>query len=116
MKPETKLDRQVKALIEFVRTLKRRPERFCWRKSYTESALHRLWRAYSYVLWRSRLWLKAGLGELPPCPTLRQLERRASAARRAWKEEHHRELEEFRRSRVAWAEGLTIPRDGDEDE
>jgi hypothetical protein len=117
MKAEIKRARQVTACIEFARTLKRRPERFCWREPWTEPATHRWWRINAYLLWRCRLWLRAGLGDFPGLQRmLRSTEREERAARRAWKEEDRRELEEFRLSKVAWAEGLTVPRAGEEDE
>ena|SRR5208337_5661812 len=103
---KTESEKQAAALLEFARTLKRRPARFRWNDPWPESEAHRLWRIYSYLLYRCRLWLRAGLGELPYLK-LRSIERKERQARRAWKEEHRRELAEFRMSRTAWAEGLT---------
>jgi hypothetical protein len=107
MKAEIKRDRQAAACIEFERTLKRRPERFCWRNPWEESALHSWWRINAYLLWRCRLWLRAGLGDFPGLQRmLRSTAREERAARRAWEEEEKRERAEFLRSRTAAAEGL----------
>lgn len=116
MKAEIKRDRQAAACMEFQRTLKRRPERFSWREVWPEPALHRWWRLNAYLVWRCRLWLRAGLGDFPGLKKLlRSTERKERGARRLWKEEHRRELTEFRRTREAASEGLTEPRPGDED-
>jgi hypothetical protein len=112
MKPETKLDRQAKALFEFQRTLRRTPERFCWREPWTEPATHYWMRICDHALWRCRLTVRAGLEFDGLRDMLRRFERRASAARRAWKKEDRREREEFLMSRTAMMEGL-IPLPGE---
>ena len=108
--------KQFAALNEFISTLKRRPERFCWREPFPESKAHRWWRCNAYALYRFRLWLRAGMDEFPGFRAqLHRLVREERAARRACNEEHRQEMVEFRRSETAQAEGLTVPRPGDID-
>ena len=115
MEAEIKRERQAAACIEFERTMKRRPERFCWREPWTEPALHRLWRINAYLLWRCRLWLRAGLGDFPGLQKmLRTAARKERTARRAFEEEERRECAEFRRSRTAFMEGLAPYENEDE--
>jgi hypothetical protein len=107
--------KQVGALEEFTRTLKRRPQRFCWRKDWPEPNAHREWRRYAYVLYRFRLWSRAGLPEFAGLRTmLRRVERLARSARLAWEEEVKRDNAEFLRSRTAAAEGLAHYNNEDE--
>ena len=120
MKKKTESEKQAVALVAFSESFDKRGNpktipHLRWREKWSEPVLHYRWRIYANLLWRCRLWLRAGLGELPFL-NLRSIERQERKALRAWKEERKKELEEFRRSRVAWAEGLTMPRDGEEDE
>lgn len=115
MKVEIERARQATACIEFERTLKRRPARFCWREPWTEPALHHEWRVLSYLLWRCRLWRHSGLGDFPGLKRmLRSTERKVRAARRAWEEEDKKERAEFLMSRTAAAEGLARYENEDE--
>lgn len=109
---KTKSEKQAAALLEFAHTLKRRPARFRWNEPWPESESHHRWRVCSYLLYRCRLWLRAGLGEVPYLK-LRSIERRERQARRAWQEEDQCEREEFRRSHTAMMEGLA-PYEGDQ--
>jgi hypothetical protein len=117
MKPVTKLDRQVKALIAFSESFDKRGNpkpipHLRWREKWTEPALHHRWRIHANLLARTRLWVRCGFDELPGLK-LRSIERRERKARRAWQEEDRCEREEFLRSRTAMMEGLA-PYEGDQ--
>jgi hypothetical protein len=112
MKSETRRNREAAALIAFSESFDKRGNpkpipHLRWRKKWSEPAQHYWWRIHANLLHRCRLWLRAGLGELPFL-NLRRIEREERQARRAWKEEYRKDLAEFRRGKVAWAEGLTV--------
>lgn len=107
---QTESEKQAAALSAFCESFDKRGNpkpipHLRWREKWPESEAHRWWRIYANLLYRTRLWLRAGLGELPGLK-LRSIERSERKARIAYQEEDRREREGFLRSRIAMLEGL----------
>ena len=84
------------------------------RPYHGEPPIHTLWRCYRGALERARLYVRAELGGLPP-KFIGWLKYHERVSRRAWKAEELEIWREFRRGKVAAAEGFTIPKPGDPD-